>query len=655
MIWLASYPRSGNTYTRNILKEVYSMDSSYDDEPGWEGFDIVKTHFLPENVKGLKDDDKVVYLVRDGRDCICSLAHHMKDIAKSGNHLIQNMSESTIAAEGSYFGGWSSHVFHWIRRADWVIRYEDLITDPIGEMEKLREFIELPDAKPENLPSFEKLKNSANPYGIVKTEWEEDKNIAQKFYRKGKSGSWKEEMPEDIRHLFWSIHGDIMERLGYHEDGHIESQENFRANLSQFKKLGTPPNIKVLLEAQKLMDIHHDGVFRYVHSLVKYMQWMKKNRNSSQDIKVDLLINGQIRPLYSDVEEFQVVDRPLIKTFKEKMWKLYASFPPFIQRLSVSSVNAYYALKSSFYLWKNRSLFESYDLLHFTLPQNYYVFRFVKDSLMACTMHDMTHRLFPEYHLKKNVKNAERGIQFIEKNAVKLIAVSNATKEDTLSLSNIKESDISRIYESADREKFFKIYEEEKLLKALKKFDLQPGQYIFSLATLEPRKNLKRTLEAFVLFKDRHPESEIKFALGGKRGWKEKLGYQDREDIIHLGYIAEGDLPILYNGALFFLYCSLYEGFGLPLLESMRCGTPVVYGNNSSMREIVGQNGMPVDAENAADISKAIEQLILDRQLLEEMEQRSFKASLQFSWINAVNETFDFYRKTIKNQKINGF
>ena len=128
MIWLASFPRSGNTYARNILKEVYSIDSSYDDEPGWEGQSLVKTHFLPQDIRTLKPEDKVIYLLRDGRDCTVSLGHHMKNIAKTGDNFHHNMVESIIAAEGSYFGGWSNHVFHWLQRADVVIRYEIYLT-----------------------------------------------------------------------------------------------------------------------------------------------------------------------------------------------------------------------------------------------------------------------------------------------------------------------------------------------------------------------------------------------------------------------------------------------------------------------------------------------------------------------------------------------
>ncbi|HKK88954.1 MAG TPA: sulfotransferase domain-containing protein, partial [Saprospiraceae bacterium] len=369
MIWLASFPRSGNTFTRNIFKEVFAIDSGYDDEPGWRKFPVVKTHFLPKQVSDLGEKDKVIYLVRDGRDCICSLAHHMKDIAGTGDHLIQNMVESTVAAEGSYFGGWSTHVVEWFRRADVVIRYEDLIEDPEKAFQRISAVIDLPESDWSRLPSFDKLKKDANPYGIVKEEWKKDPDIARKFYRKGRSGTWKEEMPPQVEALFRSIHGSVLAGIGYAVDGtrisEAEFQQNWKATIEGRK---TSKDFRVLMEAQKLADVHHDGVFRYVHSLIKGMRRQQQIFKAFPGLNIDLLINGQIKPLFSEVAEFVPDQKRWVVQMKEKLWALYEWFPAPIKRWSVSAVNFYFYLKSRFYLWLNRKHFAAYDLLHFTLP-----------------------------------------------------------------------------------------------------------------------------------------------------------------------------------------------------------------------------------------------------------------------------------------------
>lgn len=653
MIWLASYPRSGNTYTRNILKQVFGIESGYDDEPGWESFEVVKTHFLPHHIKSLKPTDKVIYLVRDGRDCICSLAHHMKDIANTGDHLIQNMSESIIAAEGSYFGGWSNHVFHWTRRADIVIRYEDLIDNPQQCFDIIGQIIELPSGDWSQLPSFQKLKSSKNPYGIVKKEWEADPSIAYKFYRKGKSGNWKEEMPERIEALFWSCHGDIMERIGYQRSGEIWDHDFFYEEIQTFQKQPKLEKeiVHVLLEAQKLMDVHHDGVFRYLHSLIEAMRRQQINRRAYSELKIDLLINGQIRPLYSDLEDFAAIDKKFVKSFKDSMWQLYNYFPPMLKRWSVSAVNFYFFLKANFHLFLNRKKFEEYDVLHFPLPQNYYAFRFVRDGQFLCTVHDLTHHLFPEHHVKRNVSNAAKGFQFIKKRKAYCIAVSSATKCDLQREEGIPEDRIQVIYEAADREVFNHIYDTDRVDKVLEGYGLERQQYFFSLATLEPRKNLKKTLEAFIHFKDAHPSSGIVFVAAGKLGWKEKLGFNNRKDIVHLGYVGEGELPALYSGALGFAYVSKYEGFGLPLLEAMRCQVPVIYGANSSMKEIVGPHGLGVDAESTLEISNAFGIIFEDEVKRTELIKKGYCRALEFSWDQAAMSTMELYTKLSRTSK----
>lgn len=644
MIWLASFPRSGNTYFRNILKKVYGVDSSYDDEAGWERSPVVKTHRLPYNISELKPDDKIIYLVRDGRDATVSLGHHMKDIAKSGDHLINNMVESMVAAEESYFGGWSNHVYHWIQRADVVIRYEDLVAQPIEELERLRKIMDLPPAKPDALPSFESLKKAEVPYGIVKKEWEADPQIAQKFYRKGKSGAWRSEMPQDILQLFHFYHGDILDALGYGRDQLLPRGE-FEISLEKLRKRNeVDRHVKVLIEAQKLMDPYHDGVYRYIYSLTKAMKRMIRHRGEWQDLQIDLLINGIIQPLYTPMSQFVPKDKPRIAKIKDRLWQWHGKWPKWLKTTSVRMVNLYFTLKTHINIWRNRHALDQYNVLHLSLPQNYYFLRFAKRPKWLATVHDMTHSILPEYHLKRNIRNAERGMREIEDRQANVIAVSEATRQDVEKYSKVNPKQVHVIHEAVDRERFVKIFDPKKLEAVLDKYGLRAGNYIFMLATLEPRKNMERSIAAFLAYKRANPKSKTKLAIGGKKGWKAKLGIEGQEDILALGYVPEEDLSGLYTGARFFMYASLYEGFGLPLLEAMRCGSPVIYGRNSSMMEMVADAGLGVDATSEQDITDAISELDQSDELRMKMAEKAWTRSLAFSWDAAARQTMVLYR-----------
>jgi len=229
-LWLASYPRSGNTYFRVILDTLYSTRSTersnkhknilkkilqirQHSEP------VVKTHLLPTQVFPKSKRIPAVYLVRDGRDALVSMAHHKKDIKDPSTEYLENLHDAILAVGDTYFGGWSTHVNKWLARANIVIRYEDLVKDPIESVEKIREVIELPPPNNIHLPTFEEMKfNSSKrisksvPLGIKKKP-----DRRKHFFRRGISGAWKDEMPDDLHKLFWELHGDAMVTLGYTE------------------------------------------------------------------------------------------------------------------------------------------------------------------------------------------------------------------------------------------------------------------------------------------------------------------------------------------------------------------------------------------------------------------------------------------------------
>ena len=225
MIWLASFPRSGNTFFRIVLHEVYGIRSStyhkektYPVDDSYEQYSVVKTHLLPYQL--VPDDPNIpaVYVVRDGRDALVSIAHQRRDLIEPGSDFKENLRMAIMAAEGSYFGGWSRNVEEWIRRASVVVKFEDLIAHPIESVEGIRPILDLPEAKLDRLPTFEDLRAKDMPYGSGRGQRISSQKRAarrDKFFRRGKVGGWKDDFPEDLYEQFWELHGLTMEKVGY--------------------------------------------------------------------------------------------------------------------------------------------------------------------------------------------------------------------------------------------------------------------------------------------------------------------------------------------------------------------------------------------------------------------------------------------------------
>ncbi|WP_417602551.1 sulfotransferase domain-containing protein [Owenweeksia hongkongensis] len=224
MIWLASFPRSGNTFCRNLFYDVYGLEStSFPIERNSDKskkYRILKTHVPYENAVGLKDDDLVICLVRDGRDAITSNAKYRKNFIEPRSKLKSNIDHGIVSPRGAHFGGWSKNVNSWIERADLIIRFEELIKDPLHFLKKIEAKTDLPEADYSKIKTFSQLKYGAPRYGSggQKTK---GSTHSKKFFNKGKVGQWKEVFSGKQHKLFWLFHGEQMKMMGYGKDGDI--------------------------------------------------------------------------------------------------------------------------------------------------------------------------------------------------------------------------------------------------------------------------------------------------------------------------------------------------------------------------------------------------------------------------------------------------
>ena len=171
-----------------------------------------------------------------------------------------------------------------------------------------------------------------------------------------------------------------------------------------------------------------------------------------------------------------------------------------------------------------------------------------------------------------------------------------------------------------------------------KKYKLEKP-YILSVGTKEPRKNIKRLIEAFVSL----GRSDIELVLVGKRGWGEEVEV-GKAKVKELGFVEDKDLPALYSGAILFAYPSLYEGFGFPVLEAMACGCPVITSNISSLPEVVGQTALLVYPKETKEIANAINTLLNDDKLRQKLVKNGLEQAKKFSWEKTANQMIKTYQ-----------
>ena len=178
-------------------------------------------------------------------------------------------------------------------------------------------------------------------------------------------------------------------------------------------------------------------------------------------------------------------------------------------------------------------------------------------------------------------------------------------------------------------------------------------KYIFSLCTLGKRKNIIFGIRNFFNFIDKHKITDLKLVLGGsvwnrfEKEFNKELEKYDKTKIELTGYIKEDNLRKYYSNALCFIYPSLYEGFGLPVLEAMQCGCPVITSNNSSLPEVIGDCGILIDPEDNNSMLKAFEKMYFDNDFRESCIEKGLRRAKNFSWTKCACEIVDFIKTKI--------
>ena len=278
---------------------------------------------------------------------------------------------------------------------------------------------------------------------------------------------------------------------------------------------------------------------------------------------------------------------------------------------------------------------------------------------LVVTVHDLMALTFTGFFSGRNFLTSKYAYLFHKymiplaiSHSRKLIAVSNCTKVDLERLFNLNANRVTVIYEAADPN--FRKIEDTEMLETYRRNARLPENFILYVGNTKPYKNVFNLLKAFKALCSTWG-SEYVLVMAGKKDRFHQTVYQTARElelitnIIFFDNFTEKELPLLYNLAKLFVFPSYYEGFGLPPLEAISCGTPVITSNRASLPEVVGDSAIIVEPDDANGLAKAMERVLTDEGLRKQMSQKGIEQSKIFSWERAAKETLNVYESIACN------
>src|SRR5437660_5600588 len=271
-------------------------------------------------------------------------------------------------------------------------------------------------------------------------------------------------------------------------------------------------------------------------------------------------------------------------------------------------------------------------------------------SPVVVTSHDLSFEHLPETFTRRSVAQLRFTVRRTARKAARILTSSEFSRRDIVETYAINPDRVAVTPEAAPPH-FAPVENETKLKEIRESYGIE-RDYILSLGSIQPRKNLVRLIEAYFCLRRIRRDSKLpQLVLAGKRGWldNETFHAADREGcgrgILFTGYVPERDLPALYSGAISFVYPSFFEGFGLPVVEAMQCGVPVLAGNQTSLPEVVGDAGLLFDPFDTKALIDALTRVIDDTELRRTLSEKGLRRAKHFSWRTTAQLTLGAYQR----------
>ena len=267
------------------------------------------------------------------------------------------------------------------------------------------------------------------------------------------------------------------------------------------------------------------------------------------------------------------------------------------------------------------------------------------------TVHDLAFKVFPAMFPKKDLWQLNFYANYAIKNADKIIAVSVSTKKDILRFyPKIDPQKICVIYHGFDAELFFRKIDGEVQRRFRAKYLIDDAPYLLYVGAIQPRKNLITLIEAFGKLKATGNYPKLKLVLAGAPAWQAESTLEAvqnshySKEIVLTGRVSFSDLAKFYRCAKMFIFPSLYEGFGIPILESFASGTPVICANNSSLPEVAGDSALYFTSGDVAELEAKIKEILENAPLRESLIKKGYLQLEKFSWEKCAEETLEFIK-----------
>lgn len=378
--------------------------------------------------------------------------------------------------------------------------------------------------------------------------------------------------------------------------------------------------MKIAIEIQPMLDKQMTGIGWYVDNLVKNIKYASKDEELYYLLGMDYYNRAGRLEDYTNNNISLKTNGIMHYGIYRRIWNLI----PFID------YGAFFKVKA--------------DVYHFV---NYVVPPYVKGKKIN-TVYDMVYKTFPETMDPENYKKLDKGLRESCNRSDAIVTISENSKKEIASFLNIPDSKIHIISPGVDTS-VYRPMQPSEYINVISKYNL-PNKYLLYLGTIEPRKNIAAIIRAYHSFVSMGA-TDYKLVIAGKKGWMfeqifslvKELNIEDK--VIFPGYVQEEDKPYIYAGAAAFLFPSLYEGFGMPPLEAMACGVPVITSDTSSLPEVVGDAGILVQPTDVDGISKAIYNLVSQPELRNRLSEKGLSRAESFSWGKSTEKLINLYRQ----------